>query len=97
MGNPHHKRLQGAGCNGGSEELLQNGLYSGHAYSIHSVKKTKTGEVLVCLRNPWGRLEWTGAWSDKDTRNWTPELKKEMEFTDADDGTFFMSIRDFVN
>eukprot|EP00961_Rhodomonas_salina_P023356 313668-Rhodomonas_salina.2 len=42
------------------------------------------------------QLEWNGAWSDKDTRNWTPALKTEMNFTDEDDGTFFMSISDFM-
>eukprot|EP00288_Rhodomonas_lens_P010583 CAMPEP_0177744362 /NCGR_PEP_ID=MMETSP0484_2-20121128/29704_1 /TAXON_ID=354590 /ORGANISM="Rhodomonas lens, Strain RHODO" /LENGTH=905 /DNA_ID=CAMNT_0019258857 /DNA_START=25 /DNA_END=2743 /DNA_ORIENTATION=+ len=93
----HGQLFQGASCDGGSEQPIGDcGLYAGHAYSINSVKQTSTGEILVCLRNPWGRLEWNGAWSDKDTRNWTPALKTEMNFTDEDDGTFFMSISDFM-
>ena len=49
------------------EEDLGNGLYAGHAYSITSVHKfnTSSGQVrLVRLRNPWGKTEWKGAWSD---------------------------------
>jgi hypothetical protein len=88
--------LQGASADdGGSEDPLGNGLYSGHAYSINQVKKTSTGEVLVQLRNPWGGHEWSGAWSDKDPR-WTPALKREMGQTDKEDGMFWMDVNDFA-
>jgi S-formylglutathione hydrolase FrmB len=49
-----------------------------HAYSIVGVVKlTGTGKNtrLVQVRNPWGKGEWNGAWSDNDSR-WTPELKE---------------------
>jgi hypothetical protein len=41
------------------------------------------------VRNPWGNTEWNGAYSDKDAA-WTPALKRELGWTDADDGTFWM-------
>lgn len=44
------------------------GLVSDHAYSVIGVKNVlhpKLGKVnLVKLRNPWGRLEWKGDWSE---------------------------------
>jgi hypothetical protein len=45
----------------------------GHAYSILDVREVAClGEAqrLVCLRNPWGSFEWTGAWGDKSSK-WT--------------------------
>lgn len=57
---------------------------------------------LIQLRNPWGNLEWKGAWSDNDA-HWTPsaraELKKLSRVSNdklgLDDGTFWMCAADF--
>jgi hypothetical protein len=48
------------------------GLVTGHAYSILSVRylklssKPNDAERFIKLRNPWGRTEWQGKWSDGD-------------------------------
>lgn len=67
-----------------------------HAYSLIDTFNIDNGIRLCNLRNPWGKLEWKGSWSDNDTR-WTPELKKHVGFTKENDGKFFMSFDDFRN
>jgi hypothetical protein len=47
------------------------GLVDAHAYSLIAVKEIqlKNGrtERLLKVRNPWGKKEWTGDWSDSST------------------------------
>lgn len=78
------------------EAVLPGGLVGGHVYSVLKVVEAG-GEMLVCLRNPWGTGEWAGKWSDKNTNGeWTDAMKAATGFTNAQDGTFWMSIQDFV-
>eukprot|EP01050_Picozoa_sp_SAG11_P010536 SAG11_NODE_1059_length_6002_cov_2.976453_4_plen_207_part_00 len=90
-----------------SVELLQeakgHGLLSGHAYSLLAAKKCADGTKLICLRNPWGQVEWTGDYSDESDK-WTDALKQETGFkTELDengkqveDGRFWMCWADFI-
>lgn len=54
---------------------------------------------LVQLRNPWGRCEWRGAWSD-GWAGWTKRLRQKLGYNPTastdDDGIFWMSFDDFV-
>jgi calpain-15 len=49
-------------------DVKKAGLVDGHAYSLIGAKeiKDKAGKtVRLCLvRNPWGKKEWSGDWSD---------------------------------
>lgn len=36
-------------------------------------------------RNPWGKTEWTGAWSD-GSAEWTPEMMLKLNHRFGDDG-----------
>ena len=54
------------------------------------------GERLIPLRNPWGSVEWNGAWSD-GAPQWSVDAKVALDQTDADDGLFWMSFDDFCS
>jgi calpain-15 len=77
-----------------SDDASPCGLHPGHGYSILDVHEYQ-GKQLLRLRNPWGSGEWTGPWSDSDQTNWTPHAKKELEYSDEDDGCFWMDFNDF--
>jgi calpain-15 len=48
------------------------------------------------LRNPWGHKEWLGNWSDRSSK-WTPELRKQLNVKDEEDGTFYIGFDDYIN
>ena len=75
-----------------------DGVVKSLAYSLLAVNEFKhNGKIvkLLKLRNPWGRHEWNGAWSDKSSE-WTPELDAMLDHTNEDDGTFFIPFNDML-
>ena len=66
-----------------------------NGFLLVCIYKHIDGLKLLQIRNPWGNTEWTGAWSDKSPL-WTDETKAFFGWEDKDDGTFWMSIEDFV-
>ncbi|KAL4239854.1 peptidase C2 [Mactra antiquata] len=84
------------------EQRRANGLYMGHAYSITalSVVPWRGGSVkLLRLRNPWGRKEWVGPWSDdsSEIRNLPMEIKRKLNIVIEEDGEFWISLEDFLD
>ncbi|CAE7215086.1 DEK1 [Symbiodinium natans] len=78
------------------EGITNDGLVHGHVYSVLRVVEA-CGNKLVCCRNPWGQGEWKGKWSDANAfGEWTPEMKEATNYRGGDDGTFWMSIEDFL-
>ncbi len=71
------------------------GLVPGHAYTLLTAITTSQGHRLAKLRNPWGSLEWNGDWSDS-SELWTPALKEELNFEQADDGIFWICFDDLL-
>lgn len=72
------------------------GLYPGHAYSILKAAEIR-GKRLILLRNPWGKGEYTGRWSD-GSKEWSSEwldVLDIMEHRFGDDGEFLMECEDF--
>jgi hypothetical protein len=77
-----------------------NGVIGSHQYTLKfagEIKDQNGDSVrLVCIRNPWGRSEWQGDWSD-NSNQWTPALRKQLGAENRDDGVFYMSFSDFLN
>ncbi|KRX00415.1 hypothetical protein PPERSA_03636 [Pseudocohnilembus persalinus] len=82
----------------GVEFIKDNGVVSGHAYSIldHAVVQDNEGNEcrILKLRNPWGSHEWTGKFSD-NSEAWRPEDKEKYDVKHRDDGIFWIPIEDY--
>uniref|UniRef100_A0A8C8DWS6 Calpain 9 n=1 Tax=Oryzias sinensis TaxID=183150 RepID=A0A8C8DWS6_9TELE len=83
-----------------SEAKTTTGLVKGHAYSITGMEELQfRGQTvkLIRVRNPWGQVEWNGAWSD-NSREWDYIDKKEKDRilqNSLEDGEFWMEFEDF--
>ena len=112
--------VESKGNNMEQEVVLNNrhtGILAGHAYSILDVfeipkprsNKNRNKSRLLRIRNPWGRKEWNGKWSDdsvetkKNKERIENELNKRYKGTNEkinlsqEDGTFLMCFSDFRN
>ena len=80
------------------QELESLGLLSDHSYTLLGCANVKdnAGEdcMIVCIRNPWGKFEWNGDWSDYSSK-WTDEAKELVGFVEGEDGIFWMSFQDW--
>jgi len=67
----------GCSVTGGTEHSIRidgedTGIMSGHAYSLNDCfelpdeerEEERKSHRLLRIRNPWGRGEWMGKWSD---------------------------------
>ncbi|XP_041036511.1 calpain-1 catalytic subunit-like, partial [Carcharodon carcharias] len=53
-------------------------------------------ERLIRIRNPWGQVEWTGAWSDNSSE-WNDIDEDEREgMVQMEDGEFWMAFSEFL-
>ena len=86
------------------EQRMDVGLVRGHAYSITKVLNADintshvSGKVrLIRIRNPWGAVEWNGAWSDKsdEWKYLSEEDKLKIGLDIEEDGEFWMNLQDF--
>jgi hypothetical protein len=79
----------------GVDPETEAGIVPGHAYTVLHAQEA-LGQKLLKIRNPWGRFEWRGDWSDGSPL-WTPEAKEAFKPTfDKEDGVFWMSFADFL-
>ncbi|KAM6939559.1 calpain-2 catalytic subunit-like [Xenentodon cancila] len=83
-----------------SEAITSQKLVKGHAYSVTGATEVDCrGDVekLIRIRNPWGQVEWTGAWSDS-SEQWRYISNEDRERLShrSEDGEFWMSFLDFL-
>uniref|UniRef100_A0A669P486 Calpain 8 n=1 Tax=Phasianus colchicus TaxID=9054 RepID=A0A669P486_PHACC len=82
-----------------TEAITSLKLVKGHAYSVTAAEEVYyrgQPEKLVRLRNPWGEVEWTGAWSDNAPEwNYIDPKQKQALDKQVDDGEFWMAFSDF--
>eukprot|EP00058_Branchiostoma_floridae_P022502 XP_002607992.1 hypothetical protein BRAFLDRAFT_74941 [Branchiostoma floridae] len=86
------------GGTAGLEAVQSNGLVQQHAYSVTGFATVNEAQI-VRVRNPWGKIEWKGPWSDESPQ-WegvTEERKEELGVVKRDDGEFWMSFQDFLD
>jgi len=81
------------------------GIAGSHEYSVTATHKINsnnayTGETeevqLLRMRNPWGKTEWNGDWSDNSPlwRGVSDDVKSDIGFINKDDGEFWISFQD---
>ncbi|KIK02387.1 hypothetical protein K443DRAFT_677628 [Laccaria amethystina LaAM-08-1] len=83
--------------NNEDDDVDVQGLITNHAYSVLRAVECK-GKRFVVIRNPWGKTEWTGPWSD-GSKEWTGEwleILPELGHSFGDDGQFVMEYKDFL-
>ncbi|XP_073527703.1 calpain-11 [Phyllobates terribilis] len=82
------------------EAITFKKLVKGHAYSVTALKEVNyRGQVekLIRVRNPWGQVEWTGAWSDSSSEwNEVDPSEREDLCLKMEDGEFWMSFQEFL-
>ncbi|MEQ2242188.1 Calpain-1 catalytic subunit, partial [Ilyodon furcidens] len=63
----------------------------------HQVEIRGRQERLIRIRNPWGQVEWTGAWSDSSSEwNNIDSAEKDEMLCKMEDGEFWMSFQEFL-
>uniref|UniRef100_A0A3P9NI87 Calpain-2 catalytic subunit n=1 Tax=Poecilia reticulata TaxID=8081 RepID=A0A3P9NI87_POERE len=81
-----------------SEAITHSKLVKGHAYSVTAADQVEyQGDMvqLIRIRNPWGQVEWTGAWSD--SHEWRSVSSEDRErLTNRSEDGEFMSFSDFL-
>ncbi|TGJ84991.1 hypothetical protein E0Z10_g3789 [Xylaria hypoxylon] len=76
----------------------RNGIREGHAYVVMDARTLKSGERLVKLRNPWGKIRkgvWEGPWSD-GSKEWNQDVKEELGHQFGNDSVFWIRFEDMV-
>ena len=89
--------IMGCGSKVDDPNIKNIGLSPGHAYSIVYPQKWKERNIyLIKLRNPWGKNNWRGNWSDSSPC-WTQECIQYFKYSKKKDGTLWIELNDFIN
>ncbi|KAL7951978.1 hypothetical protein V8C42DRAFT_23463 [Trichoderma barbatum] len=72
----------------------RKGILELHSYSIQKAVDID-GKRLLRLKNPWGKGEWKGPWSD-GSKEWTSEWLEKLDHRFGDDGDFWIAYEDLL-
>ncbi|KAF4976813.1 hypothetical protein FZEAL_6554 [Fusarium zealandicum] len=72
----------------------RKGIVELHEYSIQKAVEID-GRRLLRLKNPWGKGEWKGPWSD-GSKEWTAEWIQKLDHRFGDDGDFWIEYKDLL-
>jgi len=84
-----------------SEEDAESwGLVPTHAYAVLRVVRLGAHKFML-IKNPWAEKRWTGRFSANDDKNWTPQLRKALNYDPEkerqfDNGIFWMNTEEIV-
>uniref|UniRef100_A0A3P9NIK8 Calpain 2, (m/II) large subunit, like n=1 Tax=Poecilia reticulata TaxID=8081 RepID=A0A3P9NIK8_POERE len=70
-------------------KIIQKALKRGSLLGCSIDVRLGSSITTLILRNPWGQVEWTGAWSDNSE-------DRERLTNRSEDGEFWMSFSDFL-
>ncbi|EXL89982.1 hypothetical protein FOIG_16740 [Fusarium odoratissimum NRRL 54006] len=76
----------------------RNDISEEHAYVAMEARTLKSGQRLVKLRNPWGKVRkgiWEGAWSD-GSKEWTTEVQQELNHKFGSDSVFWIPYEELI-
>ncbi|KAK6742562.1 hypothetical protein RB195_010054 [Necator americanus] len=85
-----------------SEQICERaGLVECHAYAVLDLRRID-GKRLLMVKNPWTHLRWKGRYSENDSINWTPSLRKALDYDPnqakvKDDGVFWIDFESVCN
>jgi calpain-7 len=76
------------------QDQERTGLVDTHAYAVLDIRRFNDMKLFQ-LKNPWSHLKWKGNFSENDTRNWTDEIKKGLNYDphlscNVDNGIFWI-------
>ena len=70
-------------------------LPGGHAYTLLGAAKLSNGTKLLKLRNPWGKEDYEGPWSDVSSEM-TDSVRQELSHEkNTKDGVFYVDMATF--
>ncbi|XP_032072558.1 calpain-13-like [Thamnophis elegans] len=79
-------------------QILENGIVQQHVYAVTDAREVPymyRKEPLIRLWNPWGTVEWNGAWSDHSVEwDHVPQSFKDKFYVNRADGEFWISFED---
>lgn len=75
-------------------QIGTDGIHGSHAYSILRAVEYD-GNRLVLVKNPWGKSEWNGPWSDGSSK-WTAKSIADLDHKFGDDGIFWIPVLDLL-